>query len=1857
MKTGLRLSVCLAVAFTGLLVAGCAGRTAHAKPDPRFIAGVTSGEISRRAPLKIVFTDELGEERGTVLASSPLFLSPRVRGSAAWIDRWTLQFTPERPLRPGSDYRVDFDPARAGIVAQKKGEPMRLADVPPFSFTIHVVGQSVSLVGGELIAPNPQHPESMEYTGNIVFSDPEQPEVVPSVLRAELGSRRLTVGVDGTEVSDHFTYHVAGIERTKEAQHLSVSWSGEALSTKQSGHRNIIVPSRDLFSVLDVHPNLDSERSVEVVFSDPLKGTQSLDGLISSPSLSNLKFIVQSNRVKIYSTQPFPKSIEIDFNPSILSSSGTALAQATTRTVVFPTEKPQVRFVGTGVIVPTTQGVTVPIETMNLNAIMVEAIQVYGSNVHQFLQVNQLDENNEIERVGEVAWRKVIQLGWKDENLDHWVRYGLDLSPLLRRDPGALYQLRVTFRKPHIQYPGPGGGPVGAAAPAPSADEVAFAPEVTGPNQTAEASSWDAYGGNHSYEYRRHRTDPLHPAYYETWYDHNINATRNVMVSNIGLIAQQGESPALDVFAADLRDTSPMAGVSVTVFNYQRRALGQGVTDGSGIAKVSISGGDPFLLVAKKEGQLGYLRVDDQSVLSVSHFDTGGVVPKNGMQGFIYGERGVWRPGDSMYLTLILDDAMSKLAVGHPVGFELRDPRGTVVDHEVIEYAPSGFYSLRVATQPDAPTGSWSARFYVGGQTYDKSLRVESVMPNRLKITLDFGGPELSGPSFRADLASQWLHGAIAGNLKADVNLSLSPSATTFPGYPEFSFDDPTRQFESEPQTVFEGTLDAAGKAQISTPLEVSNAPGKLTATVTTRVFEPGGAFSTEYVAIPYSPYERYVGVRLPKGDVARGILRTDENQRADIVMMNTDGSLAGRARVRVELYKLSWRWWWETDSENLAGYVTRNSLRPIQSQTVDLVDGKGAYSFQIKYPEWGRFMIRVTDPTGGHSAARIFYADWPGWAGHGQEDSSQGVAMLTLTVEKPKYNVGDMVSVTFPSTADGRALATVEANGKIVSGEWVTPSADATAYRFRASADMAPTAYLHLSYLQPHLQTANDRPIRAYGIVPISVEDPSTHLAPTISTTDEFRPGDRVRITVGEQGRRAMTYTLAVVDEGLLGITRYATPNPWTSFYQRRASTVKSWDLYGYVAGAFSGQLSTLLAIGGSDEGRAGGERRVNRFEPVVLFFNPTTIAAGESHTHEFVMPQYVGAVRVMVVAGDRSAYGSAEKSVPVRTPLMVLGTLPRVIGPGEEMEVPVTLFALDASVRAAEVSIAVDGPLEVVGRHSDSLRLNAPGETETSFTLRAGNTVGAAHIRLAAGGGGSSAAQAAEIAVRLPQTPQVTVDSLTLRSGESVQRAVRLFGIPGTNTLTIEASRVPPLDLSRRLGYLITYPHGCIEQTTSSVFPQLNLDIVTQLTPDRVAEIQSNIRAAIDRLLAFQTTSGGFSFWPGEPEANEWGTCYAGDFLLSAKARGYTIPDALLSGWLAYQGDKANRWRSGETLTQAYRLYTLALSGSPDLASMNRMRESRSLDDRTKWRLALAYLLVGQNSAADALISGAGTSVGSYAELSGTFGSDLRDEAMILESLIALGRDAEAGNVARRISSQLTSDASWSTQSLAYALKAMSTYALTQGSGEGVSLSYRWQGGPEKSIASAKPFLTADVDTEGLRTGTLAISNTSGATLFPRIIARGVPSPGDEVSTASGISLSIEYFDENGKPTTPDRIRAGEDFRVLVDVSNRSRTRSLQNLALSHLVPSGWEIQNTRLSGGLSESPYTYRDIRDDRVDTYFDLKAGESKRFTLLANAAYRGRFYLPAVTCEAMYDPSIHATVKGQWVIIDKSSTQP
>lgn len=1819
-----------------------------------YIYAYTSGVISRSSDVKIRFTQSVVDEKrvGEPVAAGVLSISPNIEGTAIWETTSMISFQPKEFMPSNTEFFTTIDVRKLyGNVPD---------DLNKFLFDFRTKEQNFEVLVEGLRADDVSDLTKQKLVGTVYTADVAKAEKVEKILSVnQSGNKDLNIvwEHDSDQLYHHFI--IENINRVNTESNVNLKWNGNALSVSKKGLEKVEVPALGDFKLTNVRIVQDADQHILLEFSDPLLKSQDLTGLISVVgSTGELSFAIDANTIRMYPASRLIGDKRISVTKGIKNSEKQTMRLPSEWTLSFAELKPKVRLVGNGVILPNSDGLVMPFEAVSLEAVDVEVLKIYENNILQFLQNNEVDGNYQLERVGRIILQKKIPLQQLNPTADFgsWTRYALDLNNLLKREPNAIYQIRIGFQKEYSTY-------FCSSNSNKTDDDDSENSGMTTVGETKEGeivSFWDKNTNWYSWD---DRDDPCKDAYYYSYDRTEKFARQNIIASDLGLLCKKGEDGSYFVVVSNLVTAKPISGIDVKFYDYQQQVIKQVKTDSEGMILTQMAR-KPYFLVAEKGLQRGYIKLRDGHSLSLSRFDISGEKTYKGLKGYLYGERGVWRPGDTLHLTFALEDKLGNLPKSHPVTFELYDPKGQLQEKTVKSDNVNGLFDFTTQTTADAPTGNWRAKIKVGGATFEKRLKIETVKPNRLKIKLDFGTEALaaSDTDLKGKLQVNWLHGAVAKNVKTVVKVRLNSVTTKFKTHNNFAFDDPARNYEGKAETIFEANVDANGKADVGTKIAVKEAaPGQMKANFSIKAFEKSGDFSTDNFSMPYDPYDTYTGVQIPRKKSGEKRLDLKKSYKIQFATLTPSGKAKSNRKLNIGLYKVNWRWWWDSSSDNVSNYSSSVHKNAIEKATIR-TNSKGLSSWNLKVDGWGRYMIRVCDEESGHCSGDFFYAGYPWYDDN--DGKQEAAAMLAFSSDKDKYNVGETVRLKIPNSASGRALITIENGSRVIESYWKSAKEGENVFSFSATKEMTPNVYAHVTLIQPHGQLANDRPIRMYGVIPIGVENPKTRLKPEIKVPETLEPNKVFAVNVRETSGQPMAYTIAVVDDGLLDLTRYKTPNLWNYFYAREALGVKTWDVYSQVVGAYGGKLERILSIGGDDALGPRSGQKANRFKPVVMHLGPYYLKKGQRKTHKIQMPNYVGSVRTMIVAANKGAYGSAEVNSKVKKSLMVLGTLPRVLGPGETLQMPVTVFAMDKNIKNVKVKVETNGLFELLSSSTERLTFAKPDEKIVKFDLRVRQSIGVGKVKITVTSGNEKAVQEIELDVRNPNPHIVDVTEKVLEKGKSWTHEFSPVGIEGTNTGVLELSNIPPLNLGERLDYLIQYPHGCIEQTTSSGFPQLYVNQLLELPADKRKEVDKNLRATIDRLKKFQVADGGFAYWPGNTDANEWGSTYAGHFILEAKKRGFTLPPNMVNRWKKYQKKIAKTWSGGRgyrnsDLMQAYRLYTLAMADSPEWGAMNRMREQSNLSDAAKWRLAAAYAIGGKKSVAQKITNGLTTNVKEYKELSYTYGSDVRDMAMILETLTVMKDQNRAAKLVQKVSKSLSSKQWHSTQTVSYALLAVGKYVGNNKLNDKFTFRYQIGSGEMTNSGSSNPIFQQNIDLDNLSKSSVKVANTSKGVLFARLILKGQPSIGDTTSAAKNLNLAIQYKDLKGGKLNPKSIEQGTDFIAEITVSNPGTQGNYQEMALSQIFPSGWEIINSRMNNVVNYTNTSipeYQDIRDDRVYSYFDIKANSSQVYRIQLNATYQGRYYLPTVYCEAMYDNEINARQPGQWVqVVEPTKT--
>ncbi len=1701
--------------------------------------------------------------------------------------------------------------------------------------------------------------DKVQIKGIVKFETCEpNPDIIRDAFVAKQDGRKLSIEWEHDKYKKYSKFLIYDIDRKNEAGVVDIKLSMKPINVDDEASLQVIVPSKSDFSMYSY--KIKSNQQLTINFTDPIKKSQVLDGLIEVKGRKIRNIKIADNSVNVFFNNVDYGYFDLKVSPGIKNIADFPLKDAYTRKLFFDPPIPNVGIAEQGNILPPTGHWELPVSLVSASGFRLRILKVYKQNAHRFFQEN---SGNLTEQVGlENIGRIVLDTTFKIHKNNYYKQtfHSIVLDKEIKKEKGALYKIFLSIPEKYNKYP---CEEKEVSYEKDIVDDIDFdRPYIT------YSYDYDYYYGNNSVGNRRYRDPKSNRRYFpnpcSADFESTIHDQRLLICSDIGLVVKS--EPAANKYLgyiSRITSSDPISGAKLMLYNFQGKKIGQGTTNASGFVSISTKE-VPYLARSEYNGQYTYLTVNDAKALSMSNFQVEGEKWGGNDKVFFYGDRDVWRPGDTVYLHSIVFNRQRKLPSNLPVNLNLFDPTNKLVKKWTVKTNTDGIYNLRFHTDINDLTGYWRIEMELGGKIYFKDIRIETIRPNRLKLDMDFANAKLLNvkSSKKTPVIVKWMHGLPAKDLDTEVKMLQKSLKNPFgANYKNYVFDDIRVNYSNDLGLVHEGKTDEDGIMPFEIPIQ-EKYPSMMLFNFELRAFEKGGAFSTNMKSIKYSPYSSYVGAKFPKGSTNNNIyLKTDE--AIQVSCLDEKGKPID-SKVTVQLINLDYNWWYQFGTKG--NYSAINSHLYNNFKTFDVNVSKAGTPISIY--NTGRFLIVLSDKKSGHSVSRIVYCYKDNYWSEGGDEVAQ-LEVLPFLIEKDEYKVGDLVEFDLPAIPNGHFVVTVESGGKIVYKEVKKSGSSPANISFFVENYMSPTAYIHVHFIQGWSQHHNDRPLRLFGVKPIKVFDPKTIITPKIQMVDEIRADKKFDISISEKNGKSMSYTLAVVDEGLLDITQFKTPNPWSYFFSKAGLTIKTWDIYRDIFQRFLGEYSSLLAVGGDGVNAIKPTAKAQRFKPTVKFLGPFKLKQGEVKTHTLHIKDYVGSVRVMVVSTNGKAFGHAAKTVAVKKPLMLYATLPRVLGPGESLRVPVTVFAMDNKVRNVDVSIVANNKISVEGDPNQHLSFTKNGEKDIAFEIKVPEKIGLAKVTIYAKSGEFQAKETIDLDVRASSPILSKTIEGIIAPNDQKTIDFEPFGMDETQHAVVTLSRGLNFSFKPFVERLSNYPHGCIEQSVSSVFPQLYLYKMNILDDEtQKMAYRQKLAAVIQKLRYMQLPNGGFSYWPGGNIANSWGTSYALEFLLEAKKMGYKIPQDMINKTINFQYKAAENWKiqsnnssryysSNRAHSQAYCLYTLAKAGKPNYAAINRLRLVPQLPSSTKWILGHALMLIGENNSADKILKAASTTVKDYRELSGTFGSKIRDQAMIIRVLLARGEKVKAKRLVDELIPYFQSDDYYlSTQEISQCLI---SFALFSGSLEKIENTLAYDVAfSDKTVYKdekiGKKPVSYTLNRADIKHQSIVVKNKGEAELYSSLLLTGIPIRDESDEEAQDLSLSIKYLTDDGKSLNPQKIKKGTDFVVQFTITHNGERMDYENLALSAVFPSGWEIINSRLYDTFdfdSGSEFDYQDIRDDRVYTYFNLKKGSKKVFRFKLNATYEGKYWSPSVFCEAMYNPSIRAKSKGFWIEID------
>ncbi|MFW5733679.1 MAG: alpha-2-macroglobulin family protein [Oceanidesulfovibrio sp.] len=1326
---------------------------------------------------------------------------------------------------------------------------------------------------------------------------------------------------------------------------------------------------------------------------------------------------------------------------------------------------------------------------------------------------------------------------------------------------------------------------------------------------------------------------------------------RFVLVTDLGMVAKRGVDDLM-VWVASYKDLSVKPGVSVTLLSYQNQALAEGSTDENGVVHFTGLGqafedNTPFLVLAEQGEDMSFLVFNEFGIDTTGH-SVGGVAPTTaGYMGYVYGERNIYRPGETVEGVAILRQADLATPPEMPLTLKWIDPRGRELANFSLDMNEEGMASYDFDVPAYALTGGHSLQLIVAEEvvaTYD--FQVEEFLPDRIKVDIvsEEGAPS-PGEEYGYKVESRYFFGPPASGLPVETQVRLLPALFAPDGFDGYMFGNPENSFEDRELTTTDGILDDNGTAEFSFTLpEGLKPPAALAAQIVARVSERGGRGVASMHQVTAHAYPRYPGLkRLSRYGFDPGQAVTIE-----YVVVAPDGDKTPGKDLTAELYLDRWQ---SVLRRTPSGSFAYQSVRDSQLMSTKRIGDAAEGSFTMTPPRAGSYRVVLRDGSGAASQLEIYAGGW-GYSPWAVENP----ANIELVPDKKEYAPGDTASVQVRAPFSGKLLVTVE--GRRVHHVASYPmDANTAQVSFPIKEEYGPNVYVTAVLVRPAEATSPGKASRAFGAAPIFVSREVNNAKLTISAPKEVRPETAMDVTV--QAEPGAMVTLSAVDEGILQLIDQESPDPFPVFYAKRQLEVDSFDTFAVLLPEVEGRSPA-----GGGEGaklskyvRAESLRRV---KPVAYWFGPVQAGEDGSATFSIDLPEFQGALRLMAVSVMGKRFGAEDAQTRVKSPVVLTPTLPRFMAIGDEAKVPVAVRNDTSGDGVFAVSFNVSGPGEVV--ESETVIDVPKGQEKLAvFTLRATGE-GIVQASFTASGNNEASDVHGELPVRPALPPKTIVESGVLQEARlelpaPEEKSFREQGL--SREVYLGAS--PLVRFTRSLKYVLGYPYGCIEQTTSRVFPLLYMgELAEQLDPDLDTRgVPYMVQAGIQRLQTMQVDDGGFAMWPGGRESYPFGSLYVAHFLVEAVEAGYGSAQYGLDRALDYVANQVREYmdNGSDNLRElSYGLYVLALAGRPDKGSMDhvRSRYGEKLGNLAGSLLGAAYSLTGDANALEKLMEGRwrSTDTRTNRETGGFLNSMIRDKALRLAVLQRqLPGDRRITELVQDLVRMLEARLQLNTQESSWVLVSMGRFYKTIAENAPFSGALLADGVEVIRFTSDHPLALAGVEAiNGPKKLEIVMDNGyKPGSLYYTVTTIGIPTESAYTPYANGLQVERTFLDRQGEAIEPTDVQQGD--LVVLKLGIASESGPVSNVAVVNMLPAGLEVENPRLTSTerlpwLDTQPDVaeHHDLRDDRVIFFLDLEDGTKRTMYALLRAVTAGDYKLPPVLAEAMYDPQLAASTE-------------
>ena len=1343
--------------------------------------------------------------------------------------------------------------------------------------------------------------------------------------------------------------------------------------------------------------------------------------------------------------------------------------------------------------------------------------------------------------------------------------------------------------------------------------------------------------------------------------DRWINDSKFFAISDLGIICKKSGDEII-VFVNSLKQTEPVDNVEISVISTNNQIVLAGKTNKEGIIKFtgvkkSIEGFTPRLITAEKDDDFNFIDLNRMGV-ETSRFDVGSSYSYTpDYNAFIYSDRNLYRTGDRVNLSAIIRNDQIQVVNELPVIVKIITPTGKVSEEFKKKLNLEGSFELSFDLPAYAQTGEYVAEVYSGPKQFLGSYRfsVEDFVPDKIRVNVGSDGKtKYPGETVNINVESEYLFGAKAAGLKYESEVQLNHISFRSKKYHKFDFTNSSVR-NSQVQSYFiDSVLDQNGKSgfQYKIPDNLKSG-GIIKGTAYVSVFDVTGRTVNRNTSFNIYPEKYFIGIKAPGYYFA-----TNENQTFQLIAVDENDNPINNFNAVAKLVRYEWYTVLKRDNSNRYYYTSEKKEVPEWERDI-LISGK-PFDFQFSLNHSGDYELRIYKKGSSDYQKKSFYAfGWGRTTASSFEVDKEG--RVEMVFDKESYEPGEKAKVLFTTPFAGKMLVTLERNG-VYFYKFINVENRSTEMEIDLTNDYMPNVYVTATLFRKHTMESSTPFLVGHGFASIKVEKKANHLPVKIEAPVKIKPLTKQKITIKTLPEKEIYVTLAAVDEGILQIKNFHTPDPYKYMYGKRPLSVGSYDLYKLL-------LPEIASISSSPGGDYMEEAKQiqKRSNPVKSErFHLLSIWSGIKKTNEegvvnveMDIPQFNGDVRLMALAYSGSRFGSAEEHMKVADDIIIEPQVPRFLATNDSLITNVTVINTTSSKGNVDVSLRTEGPVKISSASSKSVTVDANSTGHVSFAVKTGDEVGTGKIIFETSGI-AKVKQEIEIGVR-PVSPLVVESgSGIINPNEKIKLEISKDYLPSTQNSTLTISKFPAVRFAKQLKYLVGYPYGCIEQTVSKLFPQLYFeDLAKLVAPDlyRTNNPAYYVKEGIRKIESMQLYDGSISYWQGEDYSNWWGSVYAAHFLIEAKKAGYNPSESVINKLLNYLAKRAKEnstydyvtyFQNKRTINKIankeilYSLYVLALADKGDISTMNFYKaRPQLLSTDTKYLLAGAYALTNNWNTYYEIIPSSFKPEITERMSGGNFDSEIRASAIMLNVLLEVQpNSSQIPYMIKHLTQE--ADLMYSTQERSFAFLALGK-AATRTANTEMKIDITAEGKKIGTYNNSDLTLTSGK----LNSDDVVLSSSGKGSVYYFWSTEGIKKSPEIKEKDSFMRVRRSYYDyRSGYPVLNNDFKQGQ--LIVCKISLEGTGRYAENIVITDLLPAGFEIENPRLSASTelkwkTNNPINvqYMDIRDDRLLLFTNLDRYVKREFYYMLRVVSKGKFQLPVIGAEAMYSPEFHS----------------